>query len=361
MCCVDTGKESVKEMAPLKALEAEYPILDPNFQAFCASHGIFSVEDFLIHDLYELAAFAEQQPTSEKLKQGITQVLSIIDTQHQPWLNGMELLDDALHNKHVLSTGCEGIDLLLGGGLREGQLTELVGPSSCGKTQVCLLAASNVATKHMGNVVYLDTGNSFSPQRIAQFVGHITGRAFDEAGKRIFQRIMNGIVCHSVFDIFTMFNVLHRLVINFPSQKGGQVRMLIVDSISSLITPILGNSGSQGRALMISAGYMLKKLAHEHNVAVLVTNHTVGGERGIPKPALGQTWKSIPHVRLLLSGDHGNNVRSISVLRHPSMVNLSTFIVIAVHKLFKPDLRTALLLLLVFQITRRFSLTVEIS
>ncbi|ONI00091.1 hypothetical protein PRUPE_6G066800 [Prunus persica] len=223
-------------MAPLKALEAEYPILDPNFQAFCASHGIFSVEDFLIHDLYELAAFAEQQPTSEKLK------------QHQPWLNGLELLDDALHNKHVLSTGREGIDLLLGGGLREGQLTEIVGPSSCGKTQVCLLAASNVATKQMGNVVYLDTGNSFSPQRIAQFVGHIAGCAFDEAGKRIFQRIMNSIVCHSVFDIFTMFNVLHRLVINFPSQlqKGGQVRLLIVDSISSLITPILGNSGSQG-------------------------------------------------------------------------------------------------------------------
>lgn len=26
-----------------------------------------------------------------------------------------------------------------------------------------------------------------------------------------------------------------------------------------------------GRALMISAGYMLKKLAHEHNVAVLVS------------------------------------------------------------------------------------------
>ncbi|KAH0997260.1 hypothetical protein GBA52_021124 [Prunus armeniaca] len=301
-----------------------------------------AVEDFLIHDLYELAAFAEQQPTSEKLKQGITQVLSIIDTQHQPWLNGMELLDDALHNKHVLSTGCEGIDLLLGGGLREGQLTELVGPSSCGKTQVCLLAASNVATKHMGNVVYLDTGNSFSPPTNCPVCWSYRWP--------IFQRIMNSIVCHSVFDIFTMFNVLHWLVINFPSQlqKGGQVRLLIVDSISSLITLILGNSGSQGRALMISAGYMLKKLAHEHNVAVLVTNHTVGGERGIPKPTLGQTWKSIPHVRLLLSGDHGHNVRSISVLRHPFMVNLSAFIVIVVHILIKPDLRTALLLLLVF-------------
>lgn len=82
----------------------------------------------------------------------------------------MELLEDAMKNKHVLSTGFEGyhvlehplshflgvkfetlkvfdtkfswagvcirVDLLLQGGLREGLLTELVGPSSSGKTQV---------------------------------------------------------------------------------------------------------------------------------------------------------------------------------------------------------------------------------
>ncbi|KAK9940367.1 hypothetical protein M0R45_017033 [Rubus argutus] len=308
-------------MAPLKALELAYPIFDSNFQTFCASHGILSVEDFLIHDVYELAAFADQQPTSEKLKQGITQIFSIIDAQHQPWLNGLELLDDALQKKHVFSTGCEGIDLLLGGGLRAGQLTELVGPSSSGKTQVCLLAASYLVSKNMGTVVYLDTGNSFSSQRIAQFVGRISNCMFDQAGQRIFQKVMNNILCYSVFDIFSMFNVLHRLEINLQSQKGEQVRLLIIDSISSLITPIIGNSGSQGRALMASAGYLLKKLAQEHNLVVLVTNHTVGGERGIPKPALGQTWKSVPHVRLLLSGDHGNNIRSISVLKHPSMAS----------------------------------------
>ncbi|KAB2606830.1 DNA repair protein RAD51-like protein 4 [Pyrus ussuriensis x Pyrus communis] len=310
-------------MAPLKSLEAEHPVIDSNFQTFCASHGIFSVEDFLIHDLDELAGSAQQHPTSEKLKQGITEVHSIIDSQHQPWLNGLELLDDALHFKHVLSTGCEGIDLLLRGGLREGHVTELVGPSSSGKTQVCLLSAANVATKHMGTVVYLDTGNSFSPERIVHFVGDISDHAFDQAGQRVFQKVMNNILCHPVFDIFTMFNLLHRLEFSLPSQmrKGEQVRLLVVDSISSLITPILGNSGSQGRALMISAGYLLKKLAHEHNLAVLVTNHTVGGEKGIPKPALGQTWKSIPHVRLLLSGDQGNSTRTISVLRHPSMAS----------------------------------------
>lgn len=309
-------------MAPLKSLEQEYPFIDSNFHTFCASHAIFSVEDFLLHDLYVLVAFAEQESCSERLKQGITQVLSIIDGQHQPWLNGMELLEDAQRNKHVLSTGCEGIDLLLQGGLRMGQLTELVGPSSSGKTQVCLLAASNVAKKYMGSVVYLDTGNSFSPQRVTHFVCQHSDPAGDQDKHRTLQKVMNNISCKSVFDIFTMFDVLHQLEFNLRSQMqvgDCQVQLLIVDSVSSMVTPILGGGGSQGHALMISAGYLLKKLAHEHNIAVLVTNHTVGGDGGISKPALGESWKGIPHVRLLLSRDHGGSICNVSILKHPSM------------------------------------------
>ncbi|KAJ1379414.1 P-loop containing nucleoside triphosphate hydrolase, partial [Sesbania bispinosa] len=122
-------------MAPLKSLEKDYPLIDSNFQSFCASHGIFSVEDFLLHDLDALIAFAANHSTSQRLKQGIDQLLSIIDALHPPLLNGLQLLEDAKWNKRVLSTGCEGIDALLGGGLREGQLTELVGSSSSGKTQ----------------------------------------------------------------------------------------------------------------------------------------------------------------------------------------------------------------------------------
>lgn len=206
------------------------------------------------------------------------------------------------------------VDMLLGGGLREGQLTELVGPSSSGKTQVCLQAASNVAEKHMGRVVYLDTSNSFSPQRIARFV--------DLGTHNFLQDVMKSILCHSVFDIFTMFDVLHQLELDLKSQLLNgprRIRLLIIDSISSLITPILGGSGLQGHSLMTSAGFLLKKLAHEHNLVVLVTNHTVGGDGGVPKPALGETWKSIPHVRLMLSRDRGNNAFSVSIIKHPSM------------------------------------------
>ncbi|XP_057781647.1 DNA repair protein RAD51 homolog 4 isoform X3 [Salvia miltiorrhiza] len=279
-------------MAPLEDLERIYPIIDSDFRMFCASHGIFTDEDFLLHDLSALEAFA----APEKLKQGIKQIISIMESRQRPWLNGLELLEDAQLNKCTLSTGCERIDVLLQGGLREGHVTELVGPSCSGKTQVCLKAASHVARNSLGKVVYFDTGNSFSPKRIAQFLSLSSDASTAE--------------------------------IDF------QVRMLIIDSLSSLIAPVLGGGGAHGHALMVTAGFLLKEIAHEFNVCVVVTNHMVAGEAGISKPALGESWKSIPHVRLLLSKKYSTNGTCITILKHPYLVGISSSRLLTLGMLF---------------------------
>ncbi|XP_019066797.2 DNA repair protein RAD51 homolog 4 isoform X2 [Solanum lycopersicum] len=301
-----------KLMAALMYLECGYPLIDSDFRNFCASHNIISVEDFLLHDLYVLVISTEQHHNSERLKE----VLTIINKQHQPWVDGQELLDDALQNKRFLPTGCRSIDTFLHGGLREGYLTELVGTSSSGKTQICLQAASAVA-KSWGKIIFLDSGNSFSPKRVAQIVTQTSDLSAYEVDKAL-QEVMNNIVCFSVFDIFTLFEVLHQLKNNLRSQKDQHIRMLIIDSISSLIAPVLGG-GAHGHALMVSVGFLLKRLAHEHDISILVTNHMVAGEKGTSKPALGESWRSIPHIRLLLSKDQISNISSISVLRHPHM------------------------------------------
>ncbi|WJX45943.1 hypothetical protein P8452_32788 [Trifolium repens] len=314
-------------MAPLNSLAKEYPLIDSNFLTFCASHAIYSVEDFLLHDIDALFTSATNHSSSQRLKQGIHQILSIIDALCPPLLNGLQLVEDALRNKHVLSTGCEGIDALIGGGLRVGQLTELVGPSSSGKTQVCLMSSSTAA-KHNCSVIYLDTGNSFSPQRVAHFIGqssdYVSGNQSD---RRLLQNVLDRIICYPVFDVYQMFDLLHQLKNNLRSEIGKSdrhVQLLIVDSISSLITPILRGCGPQGHALMISAGFLLKQLAHEHNITVLVTNHVVGGDDGNSKPALGESWKSVPHVRLLLSRDCGGKVCNMSIIKHPAMASGKT-------------------------------------
>ncbi|GAA0165717.1 DNA metabolism protein [Lithospermum erythrorhizon] len=303
-------------MGSLECLEEKYPIIDSEFRQFCASHNILSVEDFLMQDLYALNIVAEQRSNPEKLKLGITQILDVMNNQHQPWLNGQELLENALLNKQSLSVGCDRINALLQGGLRKGRLTELVGPSSSGKTQICFQAASYAATHGIANVMFIDTGNSFSPKRIAQFVNKMSNHVIDQESLR---RIMNKIVCHSVYDILSLLDILHQLEINLKHQNDFQVMMLIVDSLSSLITPVLGADGAHGHALLVQVGFMLKKIAYEHNIAVLVTNHMVASEGGSLKPALGERWKSIPHVRLHLSRDSSNNTSWMSILGHPSV------------------------------------------
>ncbi|XP_062193684.1 DNA repair protein RAD51 homolog 4 isoform X3 [Phragmites australis] len=239
--------------------------------------------------------------------------------------NGMDLLKDVTENKHFLPTGLEGIDTLLGGGLRQGQVTEITGPSSSGKTQVCLHSASYVAARHMGAVMYLDTSNSFSPSRIANITDELPISLVQEPRHVRLKRAMSSIICESVFDIFALFEVLHRLELSLLNDKvnnvGSKVCLLIIDSISSLLAPIIGGKYLQGRSMMISMAMILKKLADEHNLSVLVTNHMVSAGNGALKPALGESWKAVPHVRLVIFRDHGSNICTATVLKHTLMAS----------------------------------------
>ncbi|XP_041995269.1 DNA repair protein RAD51 homolog 4-like isoform X3 [Salvia splendens] len=298
-------------MAPLEDLERDYPIIDSNFRMFCASHGIFTDTDFLMHDLSALEAFARQDYAPQKLEHDVkgNVATTMIYTSIIQWANLK--IDNGFWTS---------IDILLQGGLRAGHVTELVGPSCSGKTQVCLKAASHVARNSLGKVVYFDTGNSFSPKRVAQFLSFSPDPSTTQLNKTV-ERDMSSIVCHSVFDIFTLLDMLRQLRNNLRSQISFQMRMLIIDSLSSLIAPVLGGGGVHGHALMATAGLLLKEIAHESNLCVVVTNHMVAGEAGMLKPALGESWKSIPHVRLLLSGKYSANGTRIKILKHPYLAS----------------------------------------
>jgi RAD51-like protein 3 len=110
------------------------------------------------------------------------------------------------------------VDALLGGGLRQGQLTEITGQSSSGKTQVCLCSASHVAARQLGVVMYLDTSNSFSPSRIARIVDGFPISLVREPKNVRLERVMSSIICKSVFDIFDLFEVLHQLELSLKSK-----------------------------------------------------------------------------------------------------------------------------------------------
>lgn len=84
-------------------------------------------------------------------------------------------------------------------------------------------------------------------------------------------------------------------------------QILIIDSVATILSPILGMKQTTGLAIMASIGRLLRTIAASHGVAVVVVNHAVSArQEGIvagTKPALGTTWSSVPSVRLFLRHD----------------------------------------------------------
>uniref|UniRef100_A0A0D9WRN7 RecA family profile 1 domain-containing protein n=1 Tax=Leersia perrieri TaxID=77586 RepID=A0A0D9WRN7_9ORYZ len=223
-------------------------------------------------------------------------------------LNGMDLLKDVTESKRFLPTGLQGYSHL--------ESSTLFLEEACAK--VCLCSASHVAARQLGHVMYLDTSNSFSPSRIARIVDGFPFSLVKLPKNVRLERVMTSIVCKSVFDIFDLFEVLHQLELSLKNKVkcgNSNICLLIIDSISALLAPINGGKYPRGRSMMMSVAMLLKKLADEHNLSVLVTNHMVAGN-GAPKPALGESWKTVPHVRLAISRARGSNICTATVLKH---------------------------------------------
>jgi hypothetical protein len=56
----------------------------------------------------------------------------------------------------------------------------------------------------------------------------------------------------------------------------------------------------------------------------------VSAGNGVLKPALGQSWRTVPHVRLMLSFDQGRHIFTATVLKHTMLVCSITFFVFSI-------------------------------
>ncbi|XP_008072484.1 DNA repair protein RAD51 homolog 4 isoform X3 [Carlito syrichta] len=108
-----------------------------------------------------------------------------------------------------------------------------------------------------------------------------------------------------VFDIFQMLGVLQDLrgtVAQQVSSSSGTLRMVVVDSVTAVVSPLLGGQQREGLALMMQLARELKTLARDLGMAVVVTNHiTRDRDSGRLKPALGRSWSFVPSTRILLN------------------------------------------------------------
>lgn len=203
------------------------------------------------------------------------------------------------------SSGCNSIDMLLGGGFEAGTVTQLYGEAGSGKTNICLQLAIE-CVKSGKKVIYIDS-EGFSPERFMQIAG--------EDAKKIAKNII----------IFEPLNFEQQAaaikeVDGLMSSIGEKVGVIILDSATLFYRVELDDerSVSLKRELANQIAHLLE-IARKHEVAVVITNQVYmdinGGEL---RPSGGYALEHLSKIIVQLEKVK-NGVRRATIKKHRSM------------------------------------------
>ena len=214
-----------------------------------------------------------------------------------------------------LPLGCREIDDMLDGGVLDGHVLEVCGESGSGKTQLCHMAASMTASRGEG-VLYIDTsGSCWSGRRMEEILKGVNGEV--DVGE-VLDRVT---VVQGVHDVESIVRHIHEYFFKMSSDDirnrntgiavdntvtNVRCTMVVVDCLGSVVAPMLGGASYDvGHEMMIGLAMYLKQVAAEFNVAVIVTNYTVGGSfssssssSSSVRRAMGNEWPGQVHVSL---------------------------------------------------------------
>lgn len=165
-----------------------------------------------------------------------------------------------------ISSGSYDLNTWLYGGYEKGIITMIAGPPGSGKTNMSILVACSQAKK--GNkVIFIDTENGFSSDRVKQIVGE----NFEEILKNIL------LISPSNFDeqkkFFTTLN---------NHLKKEQISLIVVDGMAMLYRLELGTAREENKVKEINSEVasqmkLLAEISRKQNIPVVITNQVYAG------------------------------------------------------------------------------------
>jgi len=170
-------------------------------------------------------------------------------------------------NMKKLTSQSKAMDELMGGGFETQAIVEFYGEFGSGKTQICFQLAVNATMSHEkggleGEVVVIDTENTFRPERIAQMAS-----ALDLDPVEVLHKI----------HVARAFNSSHQMLLVEKASEIAQdipVRLLIVDSLTAHF-----RAEYMGRGALAERQQLLNKHMHDllrfgdvNNAVIAVTN-----------------------------------------------------------------------------------------
>jgi len=205
---------------------------------------------------------------------GESSAIKIINAARKNLNMGFETGLDVLKKREQvgkLTTGSKEFDNLVGGGIETQAITELFGKFGSGKTQLGHQLSVNVQLSKErggleGTAIYIDTENTFRPERIQQMSKHLDLDP-DDVLKNI--------------HVARAYNSDHQMLLAEKAAelvKEYNTKLVVVDSLTAHFRAEYTGRGTlaeRQQKLNRLLHILQRKIADLHNVAVVVTNQVM--------------------------------------------------------------------------------------
>ncbi|KON30747.1 DNA repair and recombination protein RadA [miscellaneous Crenarchaeota group-15 archaeon DG-45] len=285
--------------AKYKSLE-DLPGVGPATASKLREIGFRTVESIATAAVSELVAAGVGEATAEKIIAAARKSIAIA------FVRGDELVK-LRSSVRQLSTGCTSLDGLLAGGVETQSITEVYGEFGTGKSQLCQQLCVTVQLPIEqggleGGALYIDTENTFRPERITQIAPRF-GLEPEEALRRI------------IFaEAYTSNHQMMLLENADEVIKENGIRLIVVDSATSHFrSEYLGREMLAPRQQQLNKHlHKLIRLARAFNAAAVITNQVMAQPdvffAKVVQPVGGHVMGHTSHTRIFLRKGR-NNVR----------------------------------------------------
>jgi len=290
----------VEEEKKYKTIE-DLPKVGPATARKIRSIGFSTIESLATATIRELSATGIGKKQAAKL---IEEARNSITLQ---FVHADELL--RMREKVArLRTGSRALDELLGGGLETQTITEFYGPYGSGKSQMCHQLCVNVQLpRDQGGLearaLYIDTENTFRPERIVQMARHINLDPQEVVKKIIYAQAYTS--DHQMLLLEKADKII----------KENDIRLIIVDSLTAdFRSEYIGRESLAERQQKLNKHmHRLFRLAQAFNAVAVVTNQVMSkpdaffGDKVVPIG--GHIVAHTSHTRMFLRRASRMNVR----------------------------------------------------
>lgn len=255
----------------------QLPGVGPATAEKLASGGFDTVMSIAVATPGELTdASGVSEAAARKMIQAARQMLDM------GFVSGTEVLEKR-QSVNKISIGSDSFDKLMGGGFETGSITECFGEFGSGKTQVAHILAVSIQKEFPGSyAVYIDTENTFRPERIMELAEGL-GVDPEEALKHI--------------KVAKAYNSDHQMLLaekvsGLIKEDELDVKLVVVDSLTSHFRAEYVGRGTlaERQQKLNKHMHVLSKLADMHNLCVFVTNQVMAKPDqffGDPTQAIG--------------------------------------------------------------------------